>query len=55
MTFGRTTVLPGGLGVAMSHWRQARAVPAPGQPVVVSGTVVEQVFARRLQDGDPGC
>ncbi|MGE5645841.1 MAG: nitronate monooxygenase [Acidobacteriota bacterium] len=38
----------------MSNWRLARAVSELGQLGVVSGTALDQVFARRLQDGDPG-
>jgi nitronate monooxygenase len=55
---GRTQKFPliiqGGLGVAVSNWRLARAVSALGQLGVVSGTALDQVMARRLQDGDPG-
>ena len=42
------------MGVAVSSWRLARAVSRLGQLGVVSGTALDQVFARRLQDGDPG-
>jgi nitronate monooxygenase len=42
------------MGVAVSNWRLARAVSRLGQLGVVSGTALDQVFARRLQDGDPG-
>lgn len=42
------------MGAAVSHWRLARAVSMHGQLGVVSGTALDQVFARRLQDGDPG-
>ncbi len=41
------------MGVAVSGWRLARAVSRLGQLGVVSGTALDQVFARRLQDGDP--
>ncbi len=47
-------IIQGGMGVGVSSWRLARAVSAPGQLGVVSGTALDQVFARRLQDGDPG-
>jgi nitronate monooxygenase len=46
-------VIQGGLGVAVSNWRLARAVSQQGQLGVVSGTALEQVMVRRLQDGDP--
>lgn len=42
------------MGVGVSDWRLARAVSELGQLGVVSGTALDQVVARRLQDGDPG-
>lgn len=42
------------MGVAVSNWRLANAVSRNGQLGVVSGTALDQVLARRLQDGDPG-
>lgn len=42
------------MGVGVSNWRLARAVSQTGQLGVVSGTALDQVLARRLQDGDPG-
>ena len=42
------------MGVAISNWRLARTVSRLGQLGVVSGTALDQVLARRLQDGDPG-
>ena len=48
------TIIQGGLGVAVSSWKLARAVARLGQLGVVSGTAMDQVFARRLQDGDEG-
>jgi NAD(P)H-dependent flavin oxidoreductase YrpB (nitropropane dioxygenase family) len=47
-------VIQGGMGVAVSSWPLARAVAATGQLGVVSGTALDAVLARRLQDGDPG-
>src|SRR5487761_1265202 len=47
-------VIQGGMGVAISSWPLARAVAATGQLGVVSGTALDVVLARRLQDGDPG-
>ena len=46
-------VIQGGMGIAVSNWRLARAVAAAGQLGVVSGTAIDSVFVRRLQDGDP--
>ncbi len=42
------------MGVAVSNWKLARAVSTRGQLGVVSGTVLDTVFVRRLQDGDAG-
>lgn len=47
-------LIQGGMGVAVSSWPLARAVSAAGQLGVVSGTALDVVLARRLQDGDPG-
>lgn len=47
-------VIQGGMGVAVSGWRLARAVSTAGQLGVVSGTALDAVHARLLQDGDPG-
>lgn len=47
-------VIQGGMGVAVSQWRLARAVSRTGQLGVVSGTALDAVHARLLQDGDPG-
>jgi NAD(P)H-dependent flavin oxidoreductase YrpB (nitropropane dioxygenase family) len=48
------TLIQGGMGVAVSGWRLARAVSRTGQLGVISGTAIGVVLARRLQDGDPG-
>jgi NAD(P)H-dependent flavin oxidoreductase YrpB (nitropropane dioxygenase family) len=40
--------------VAVSSWQLARAVSQAGQLGVVSGTALDVVIARRLQDGDAG-
>jgi NAD(P)H-dependent flavin oxidoreductase YrpB (nitropropane dioxygenase family) len=47
-------IIQGGMGVAVSGWRLARAVASTGQLGVVSGTALELVCARRLQLGDLG-
>jgi NAD(P)H-dependent flavin oxidoreductase YrpB (nitropropane dioxygenase family) len=47
-------IIQGGMGVAVSSWRLARAVSLRGQLGVVSGTALAVVLARRLQLGDPG-
>ncbi len=47
-------IIQGGMGVAVSSWLLARTVSAMGQLGVVSGTGLDVVVTRRLQDGDPG-
>jgi len=52
-------IIQGGMGVGVSSWQLAQAVSAASTPQasslgVVSGTALDQVFARRLQDGDLG-
>lgn len=56
MTVSRSIppVIQGGMGVGISDWRLARAVSLRGQLGVVSGTVLDTVLVRRLQDGDAG-
>ncbi len=47
-------IIQGGMGIAVSDWRLARAVSSRGQLGVVSGTCIDSVLVRRLQDGDLG-
>jgi NAD(P)H-dependent flavin oxidoreductase YrpB (nitropropane dioxygenase family) len=47
-------IIQGGMGIGVSNWRLARAVSLRGQLGVVSGTVLDAVLERRLQDGDEG-
>lgn len=47
-------IIQGGMGVAVSSWKLARAVSRAGQLGVVSGTSLDTILVRRLQDGDPG-
>ena len=47
------TIIQGGMGVAVSNWKLARAVSLRGALGVVSGTALDTVLVRRLQDGDP--
>jgi len=42
------------MGVAVSGWQLAYTVASYGQLGVVSGTALDTVVARRLQNGDPG-
>lgn len=47
-------IISGGMGIAVSSWALARAVSRRGHLGVVSGTALDAVVARRLQDGDAG-
>ena len=48
------TVIQGGMGIAVSSWQLARAVSQRGELGVVSGTGLDAVLARKLQNGDIG-
>ena len=45
-------IIQGGMGIAVSNWELAKTVSKQGQLGVVSGTAIDNVMARRLQDGD---
>jgi nitronate monooxygenase len=47
-------IIQGGMGAGVSGWQLAKAVSGMGQLGVVSGTALDQILARRLQQGDPG-
>jgi len=47
-------IIQGGMGAGVSNWRLAQAVSRLGQLGLVSGTALDQILARRLQDGDSG-
>jgi nitronate monooxygenase len=49
-----SSIIQGGMGVGISDWRLARAVSLRGQLGVISGTAIDTVLVRRLQDGDAG-
>jgi NAD(P)H-dependent flavin oxidoreductase YrpB (nitropropane dioxygenase family) len=53
-THRRPVVIQGGMGVGISSWRLANAVARTGQLGVVSGTALDAVVARTLQNGDEG-
>ncbi|HUG42444.1 MAG TPA: nitronate monooxygenase [Longimicrobiales bacterium] len=48
------TIIQGGMGIGVSSWGLARTVSLCGQLGVVSGTAIDSLFVRRLQDGDLG-
>ena len=45
-------IIQGGMGIAVSAWQLAKAVSLAGELGVISGTAIDSVLARRLQDGD---
>jgi nitronate monooxygenase len=47
-------IIQGGMGAAVSNWILARATAMRGQLGVVSGTGLDTILVRRLQDGDSG-
>jgi nitronate monooxygenase len=47
-------IIQGGMGAGVSNYKLARAVAERGQLGVVSGTALDHILARRLQDGDLG-
>ena len=47
-------IIQGGMGVGVSRWLLAREVSRLGQLGVVSGTALDSLLVRRLQDGDWG-
>jgi nitronate monooxygenase len=47
-------IIQGGMGAGVSNWTLANAVSRLGQLGVVSGTALDVILARRLQDGDAG-
>jgi len=51
---GLPPIIQGGMGAAVSSWYLARTVANEGQLGVVSGTALETVVTRRLQNGDEG-
>jgi len=47
-------IIQGGMGAGVSNWRLAQAVSRIGHLGVVSGTGLDEIMARCLQNGDPG-
>ena len=45
-------LIQGGMGIAVSNWTLAKSVSKLGHLGVVSGTAINSVLVRRLQDGD---
>lgn len=53
MAFQHPIIIQGGMGIAVSNWKLAKTVSQTGQLGIVSGTAINSVIVRRLQDGDP--
>ncbi len=47
-------IIQAGMGIGISNWVLANQVARCGQMGVVSGTAIDSVFVRRLQNGDLG-
>jgi NAD(P)H-dependent flavin oxidoreductase YrpB (nitropropane dioxygenase family) len=47
------SIIQGGMGIGVSTWRLARRVAQRGEIGVISGTAIDSVVVRELQDGDP--
>ncbi|MFO8099620.1 MAG: nitronate monooxygenase [Salinibacter sp.] len=47
------SIIQGGMGIGVSTWRLARHVAQRGEIGVISGTAIDTVVVRELQDGDP--
>ncbi|MBL7544192.1 MAG: nitronate monooxygenase [Bdellovibrionaceae bacterium] len=54
MKINHPILIQGGMGIAVSDWKLARTVSQTGQLGIVSGTAIDSVMVRRLQDGDKG-
>jgi NAD(P)H-dependent flavin oxidoreductase YrpB (nitropropane dioxygenase family) len=55
-TLSRTAppnIIQGGMGIGVSSWQLARRVAQRGEIGVVSGTGIDAVVVRELQEGDP--
>lgn len=52
MKINHPILIQGGMGIAVSDWKLARTVSLTGQLGIVSGTAINSVLVRRLQDGD---
>ena len=46
------TIIQGGMGIAVSSNQLAKEVAKSGNLGVISGTAIDSVVSRRLQDGD---
>ncbi len=49
----KPNIIQGGMGIGVSSWELARTVAINGEIGVVSGTCIDTVMIRELQEGDP--
>ena len=52
-SIGVPRIIQGGMGVRISKWELARQVAMRGELGVVSGTAIDTILVRELQNGDP--
>lgn len=45
-------IIQGGMGVRISSWKLAREVSQKGELGVISGTAMDTILVRTLQDGE---
>ncbi len=48
-------VIQGGMGIRISSWQLAREVTRKGELGVISGTAIDSVLVRTLQEGEKTC
>lgn len=48
-------IIQGGMGIRISSWELARTVSQKGELGVISGTGIDTIFARTLQNGTYCC
>ena len=54
LSYALPRVIQGGMGVRISSWKLAREVARKGEMGVISGTAMDAIMVRTLQNGDPG-
>lgn len=52
-SMGVPRIIQGGMGIRISKWELARQVAMKGELGVVSGTAIDTILVRELQNGDP--
>jgi hypothetical protein len=52
-SFSVPRIIQGGMGIRISSWELARAVSQKGELGVISGTGIDTILVRSLQNGTP--